>query len=208
MRRRVKTISRPAQYWAGLISCLLLFAGIVLAQDEAVSGQFGGDSGANYLKVKLWDNLVTLSARDVRLRDILAEIARQSDLNIVSRAPLDARLTLELERRPLFEVLVRLMRDQSYMLHQASASVGDTLWVFSDGSTDDTAYNMSATSIAICRSKRRLDRSRVFLSLLNPFLIQRRTQLMSSTFRFFKTDRLQAVLGKVNFIDVPSKVKG
>jgi hypothetical protein len=149
--RRVTGIFGPARYRAGLFCCLLLLASTVLAQDTAASGEFG--NGTDYLRVAFRDDLVTVTARNARLRDVLAEIARQSDLSVVSRSPLETRLTLEIEGLPLAEAVVRIMRGRSYMLHQAAATPndtnGDTLWVFSDGSSDDTAYSLTATSLAI-----------------------------------------------------------
>jgi hypothetical protein len=142
---------RPAQGWAGLIACVLLFANSATAQDMF-------ENATSNLQIELQNDLVTISARNVRLRDVLTEIVRQSGLTVFSRAPLDARLTLEIEELPLTEVLVRIMRGQSYMLHQAGPTTddrmgnnasADTLWVFSDDSSDESAYSLSATSMAI-----------------------------------------------------------
>jgi len=138
---------------ASLVSCILLFVNGVMAQDAFEDRQVSADSATSYLNVEMSDDLVTLKAHNVGVRDVLDEIARQSDLIVVSHAPLHGRLTLELERLPLFEALRRIMRGQSYLLHQAQAVAGarivnherqSTLWVFSDGSANDPGYTEAA----------------------------------------------------------------
>ena len=142
---------KPAQLWAGLIVSVLHFAHAATAQDTF-------EYATSNLQVELRNDLISLSARNVRLRDVLTEIVRHTDLTVVSRTPLDARLTLELKKLPLAEALARIMRGQSYMLRHASAATvdrmvdnasADTLWVFSDNSTDEIGYRLSATSMAI-----------------------------------------------------------
>ena len=156
---------RPTQGWAGLIAFVLLFANGAIAQDTF-------DNATSYLQVEMQDDLVTLKARNARLRDVLTEIVRQCDLSVESHVPLDARLTLALDRMPLTEVLVRIMRGQSYMLHYAQAANAagqvnetrrSTLWIFSDDSSDGTGYSLSAVSLAIeiLRAQLRSDDIRV-----------------------------------------------
>lgn len=152
MRTANRGISiRPAQLWASLTASVLLFANTATAQDTF-------ENATSNLQVELQNDLVTLSARNVRLRDVLTEIVHQSDLTVVSRLPLNARLTMEIEELPLAEALVRMMRGQSYMLHQARPTTvdrmgnyasADTLWVFSDDSSNESGYSLSATSMAI-----------------------------------------------------------
>ena len=108
----------------GLVAGLLLFINGVMAQDVFEDRQVSVDSATSYLQVDVSDSLVTLKVHDVGVRDVLDEIARQSDLTVVSHNPLDGRLTLELERLPLSEALRRIMRDQSYLLYLAQAVTG------------------------------------------------------------------------------------
>jgi hypothetical protein len=138
---------------ASLVSCILLFVNGVMAQDVFEDRQVTADSATSYLIVEMSDDLVTLTAHNVSVRDVLDEIAGQSDLIVVSHAPLHGRLTLELERLPLFEALRRIMRGQSYLLHQAQAATGarianhkrqSTLWVFSNQSANDPGYMETA----------------------------------------------------------------
>ena len=146
------TLTANAGRQASLVACFLLFANGVMAQDAFEARQVSADSTTSYLHVEMSDDLVTLKAHNVGVRDVLDEIARQSDLMVVSHGPLHGRLTLELERLPLFEALRRIMRGQSYLLHQAQAATGamsanherqSTLWVFSDGSANDRGYMKS-----------------------------------------------------------------
>ncbi len=138
---------------AGLMACILLFVNGVMAQDAFEDRQVSADSATSYLNVEMSDDLVTLKAHNVGVRDILDEIARHSDLAVVSHGPLRGRLSLEFERLPLFEALSRIMRGQSYLLHQAQPATGariasnerrSTLWVFSDGSAGESVHNQAA----------------------------------------------------------------
>ena len=147
------TLTTDAGRRAGLVACFLLFVNGVMAQDAFEDRQVSADSATSYLNVEMSDHLVTLTAHNVGVRDVLDEIARQSDLIVVSHAPLRGRLTLELERLPLFEALRRIMRDESYLLHQAQAATGarianherrSTLWVFSNESAHNPDYTEAA----------------------------------------------------------------
>ena len=137
---------------AGLMVCILLFVNGSIAQDAVDDRQVSGDSAASYLDVAMSADLVTIKAHNVGLREILDEIARQSDLIVVSEGPLHGRLTLDFERLPLYEALRRIMQGRSYLLHQAQPATGarnaihgrrSTLWVFSDRSADDPVYNQA-----------------------------------------------------------------
>ena len=147
------TVTSNAARQAGLVACILFFVNGVTAQDTFEDRQLLADSVTSYLRVDVSDDLVTLKAYNVDMRNVLDVISRQSDLIVVSHAPLDGRLTLELERLPLFEALRRIMRGHSYLLHQARAATGasnanrgrsSTLWVFSDGSANDPGHNQAA----------------------------------------------------------------
>ena len=143
------TLTTNVARQASLVACILLFVSYVTAQDVFEDRQVSADSATSYLNVEISDDLVTLHAHNVAVRDVLDEIAHRSDLMVVSHGPLHGRLTLELERLPLYEALRRIMRDQSYLLYQAQAATGarianherqSTLWVFSDESAHDPGY--------------------------------------------------------------------
>ena len=76
----------------------MLIVNSVTAQDAFEDRQVSADSTTSYLNVEMSDDLVTLKAHNVSVRDVLDEIARQNNLSVVSHAPLHGRLTLELER--------------------------------------------------------------------------------------------------------------
>ena len=146
------TVTSSAARRAGLVAGLLLFVSGVAAQDVLEDRQVSADSATSYLNVEMSGDLVTLKAHNMDLREVLDEIARQSDLIVVSHGPLRGRLTLELERIPLYEALNRIMRGRSYLLHQAQAATGaeianherrSTLWVFSDGSAAEPGHHQA-----------------------------------------------------------------
>ncbi len=135
------------------MACILLFVNGVMAQREFEDSQVSGDSAASYLNVEMSDDLVTLEAHNVGVREVLDEIARQSDLIVVSHGLLHGRLTVELERLSLSQALRRIMRGQSYLLHQAQPATGtrianherrSTLWVFSDGAAAEPGHDQAA----------------------------------------------------------------
>jgi HEAT repeat protein len=117
-----------------------------MAQDAFDAMPSSAYTATSYLDVEVSNDLVTLTAHNVGVRDILDEIARQSDLIVVSHGSLHTRITLELEQLPLFDAVRRVMRGESYLLYQAQESTGTgiakharqgTLWIFSDGPAND-----------------------------------------------------------------------
>ncbi len=147
------TVSPNAVCQAGLVACFLLSVNSVSAQDAFKDSQAFADSATSYLNVEISDELLTLKAHNASVRDVLDEIARQSDLIVVSHGPLHGRLTLQLERLPLSEALRRILRGQSYLLHQAHAPSGariaiderrSTIWVFSDESAAELGHHQAA----------------------------------------------------------------
>lgn len=156
MRRVTRAdTSGPARFRAGLLASLLIVAGGVSAQQSLVDG---ADAAPGTVYVELQGDLVTLRAHDAPLRDILAGIARQGNLSIESLSPLQKRISVEFEKLPLPQALVRIMRGESYLLHRtrtgpdersASHASTDTLWVFADESGDRTGFSFTSASMAI-----------------------------------------------------------
>ena len=119
--------------WAGLLilgSLAPLFAG---ASDR--TGE---------LSVRVDDGLISLSAHNVSVQDVIDEIATQSDLRVVQHVALDRAITLNLARQPLPNALDKILKNDSYQLYQATSSedeaesdnpVPGTLWIFSEGSS-------------------------------------------------------------------------
>ncbi len=151
------SVTTSAARHAGLGACILLFVSGVIAQHAFDDRQVSADSVTSYLHVDVSGDLVTLTAYNAGVGDVLDEIARQSRLIVVSHDPLAHRLTLEIERLPLSEALNRIMRGQSYLLYQAQAATGarnanherpSTLWVFSGRSADDPDQTQAAVRFA------------------------------------------------------------
>jgi HEAT repeat protein len=105
-------------------------------------------------------------ARDVCLKDLLAEVARQSDLAVVSHDRLDERVTLEFRDLPLRKAMKRILRDRSFVWLSAQASAGanssrnarpNMLWVFSKGPRDPAEIAPSNLAVVNEHATARLD---------------------------------------------------
>ncbi len=117
--------------WAGLLVISGLappFAGATESTD-AMSVQF--DAG-----------LVSVSASDVPVRDVIEAIADQAGLRLVEHVELDREVTLDIDRQPLPDVLAVILENDSYTLYQAmpnadndADAIPGTLWVFSEGTS-------------------------------------------------------------------------
>ena len=87
---------------------------------QVVAVQQGPDNTSSVqLQVEIVDDLVTLKVRNVSIEELLKEIVRQTDLVAVSHGPLDKRITIELHELPLSETLHRILRDETFALHEA-----------------------------------------------------------------------------------------
>jgi hypothetical protein len=87
------------------------------------------------LHVAVANDAVTLRAHDSKLKDVVAELAEQSNLELVVQDPLDERVSMELESTPLSAALRELLGQHSFLLQRASpareAGARDgTLWIF------------------------------------------------------------------------------
>ncbi len=119
---------------ASFVTCAALL-GCVDAPDPLTAVQPTPHASGGYFEVATEDEFVTVKARDVSVRAVLQEVARQSDCAIVSHEPLDERVTLDFQRLPLPEALARILRDQSFVLRASTGSPSDhrKLWVLSKG---------------------------------------------------------------------------
>lgn len=134
---------------AGAVACFL--AAPVLAEESYLAD---GDAG---LELRVAAGLVSISAQDVPLQDVLDEIASQSGLVLVQESPLPGRLTVAIERLSLRLALQRILRDSSYQLYEAtlrptadeaSNDRPSTLWIFTKGtSTRSDAVEFLETAI-------------------------------------------------------------
>ena len=98
------------------------------------------------LRVEIDRGAVTLRARDVALKDLLAAIARDSGLEVDPGGPLEERTSVELEGVSMLTALRRVLAGRNFVLrYPASTDPGDDgvqagmLWIFpnpSDGRGD------------------------------------------------------------------------
>lgn len=95
------------------------------------------------IEIEVRDQLISLSAEEVSARLLLEHLAQQCGLVLEIETPLEQRLSLSLRKRPLHEVIARLLGDHSYVLHFRRAlrdeAGGGYLWVLSDSDTKATA---------------------------------------------------------------------
>ena len=132
-KRKRKTNSRNTMFplWAGLLilgSLAPLFA--------------GANERTDVLSVQVDGGLVSVTARNIPVQNLLQEIATQTDLRVVQHVALDRVITLNLDRQPLPDVLDEILKNDSYQLYQATSGedeasnpVPGTLWIFSEGSS-------------------------------------------------------------------------
>lgn len=122
---------------ACLVAGAALLTGCVDARDAAPAPTRAPSAA---LHVELIDERLTVRARDVSVGELVDEIARRHGLVVISREPLDERVSLELERLALPEALGRILRHYSFALQAAQAPGGSRngaeaaegkLWVFS-----------------------------------------------------------------------------
>lgn len=108
-------------------------APLVLMADE--------DSGD--LTVTVDNGLVSLTARNAPLEDVVREIAAQHDLRLIQHVALDRYVSFEIDRQPLTDVLEAILEVESYQLYRAVESddashtddpIPGSLWIFSEGS--------------------------------------------------------------------------
>ncbi len=84
--------------------------------------------------------LVTISAQDVPVEDIIVALARAFGLRLVQHAALDRTVTIDVAGEPLSDVLGSILRNDSYQLYVARNDEADDsgipgiLWIFAQGS--------------------------------------------------------------------------
>ncbi len=90
--------------------------------------------------IQFANDLLTVNVKDVSLKELLQEIARQSGLSVVGSGSLDERVTIEFHNLPLDEGVRLILRHHSFALAhaqqapergQAAVARPETLWIFS-----------------------------------------------------------------------------
>jgi len=111
----------------------------------------GANERADSLSVQVDKGLVSVTALNVPIQDVLNEIAAQSDLRVIQHVTLDRVITLNLDWQSLPDALDEILKNDSYQLYQAPAGedeadsdnpVPGTLWLFSEGSSLAPAATM------------------------------------------------------------------
>jgi HEAT repeat protein len=128
------TRKRHARFnlWAGLliISSLVPLAAMA-------------DQNLSELRMTVNEGLVSLTARDVPLQDVVSQIAKQYDLRLVQHVVLDRLVSIEVDDKSLPDLLDAIFDNESYQLYRAVAieddanadkSIPGALWIFSAGS--------------------------------------------------------------------------
>lgn len=125
-----------------IVASFAVLAAFVQAQETLRDEGSTTQARPPYLRVELAGELVSIEARDARIKDLLEELARQRGLVVISRDPLDERITLELEPLPLPKAMARVLGGRSFALQEIEPSTArgspirlpaTRLWVFSSG---------------------------------------------------------------------------
>jgi hypothetical protein len=120
-----------------------LWAGLLIVSSLAPLFA-GANERADQVSVQVDRGLVSVTARNVPIQDVIDEIATQIDLRVVQHVALDRVVTLNLAQQPLPDALDEILKNDSYQLYQATSSedeaksdnpVPGTLWIFSEGSS-------------------------------------------------------------------------
>jgi len=117
--------------WAGLLIISGLAPPFAGATESTVAMSVSFDEG-----------LVSVSASNVPVRDVIEAISDQAGLRLVEHIELDRQVTLDIDRQPLPDALAVLLENDSYTLFQAIPSTDNnadvipgTLWVLSEGTS-------------------------------------------------------------------------
>lgn len=94
------------------LTCILLLLSFPVLGLGA-SGDSGTGSSSFVLKVK--DNLLTLKANDIPLKEVLTEIVNQTGIHILIHGELEEVLSADFSGLPLDEGLRRLIKDSNYV---------------------------------------------------------------------------------------------
>ncbi len=128
----------------GLAVSLLLLVRAVEAQDVPAAEP---EPAAPMQLVRFADGRLTVDVSRVSLRELLDEIARQSDLTVVRYGTADREVTMEFDQVPLEQALQWILHDRSFVLQYARAARPEqlpdgvrpaTLWVLSPSVADSS----------------------------------------------------------------------
>ena len=166
----------------GLCAGLLILSNPASAQE--IPDTMGGahDQTVNDLYVSIDADFVSVTAKNVTTQNILYEIARLSDLKIVQYVPLEQSISLQFERLPLRSALEQILAANSYQLYQSQQTYSDelegnsrsnTLWIFSEGSSDaSTAATILESQLRTGKPRARIEAIKSLKKLGSPEAIE------------------------------------
>lgn len=140
--------SWPCTWLPGRGAVRLAWLGAGLTVLAGVTAASASNASTGSLQVEMADGLVTVKAIDVPVKDVLGEVVRQNGILLDLRDPLDERINLALDRRPLLEVLERILAGRNFALRYFEPMSGpgssselrqSRLWVFSREPGEDSA---------------------------------------------------------------------
>jgi hypothetical protein len=106
-------------YWIHII--LFLFIPVL---STGASGNNKTVEASPVIQIK--DNLLTVKVKDMPLKRVLIEIAKQIPTKIVTAVPVEDRIGTEFSRFPIVKGLERLLRGYNYVfIHNPEKSTGD-----------------------------------------------------------------------------------
>ncbi len=117
---------------------ILVMAPATKARETAALNQGPSSSVSLPATVRCADGLLSVQVRDIRLAELLDEVAGQCGLTVVWVVALEQRLSVEFHGLTLAQGLGRILRGRSYVLQsttplpgkrQVTAASAETLWI-------------------------------------------------------------------------------
>ena len=126
---------------AYLTASLSFLGSVAQAQDALGVADASAHPSVVPHNIQFAHDRLTVNVKDVSVRGLLEEIARQSDLTLVLHGSLQARITVEFHQLPLDRALRRILRHRNFALEYAENKGKESksvprptgLWVFANG---------------------------------------------------------------------------
>ncbi len=117
---------------------LTFLANIARAEDVLKTTEVQTQPSQSAHFIQFANNLLTVNAKNVSLKDLLQEISRQSGLSVVGYGSLDEKITIEFHNLSLDEGMRLILRHHSFALAYAQQTPGERhstvpgkVWIFS-----------------------------------------------------------------------------
>ena len=109
-KRRMKRLLNIALLLLPLLPTSVTFGG------EAEGKPQGKPAAKADFVLTVKDNLVSLKAKDVSLKEVLEEIGRRMSIEVLALLPEQEKITTEFEKLPLEEAIERLIRNYPHLI--------------------------------------------------------------------------------------------